>query len=49
MDGKAPVRVSDDDGDTPKNTGVPSAGKPKKKKKAAPDSDSKGMEPQPEG
>jgi len=49
MDGKPLVRVSDDDGDTPKSTGVPSAGKAKKKKQETSDKGSKGMEPQPEG
>ncbi len=46
--GQAPHRPSDDDADTPKNTGVPSAGKAKKKKtKTA--SEGKGMKPQTEG
>ncbi|VAW20474.1 Cell division protein FtsH [hydrothermal vent metagenome] len=49
MDGKPVVRVSDDDADTPKGTGVPSAGKAKRKKKETPDNGAEGMEPQPEG
>ena len=52
INGKQPVRISDDDVDTPKGTGVPSAGKAKRKKKQDPDKGaegSQGMEPQPEG
>ncbi|MCF6326397.1 MAG: ATP-dependent zinc metalloprotease FtsH [Devosiaceae bacterium] len=49
MDGKPVVRVSEDDTDTPKGTGVPSAGKAKRKKKETPDKGAEGMEPQPEG
>ena len=45
IDGIAPHRPSDDDADTPKNTGVPSAGKAKRKK-SKPASDGKNMKPQ---
>ncbi len=47
LEGKEPVRESDDDSAT-KGTGVPSAGKAAKKKSKKPSSSSDGMEPQPE-
>jgi cell division protease FtsH len=33
LEGQSPIRPNDDDADKPKNTGVPSAGKAKPKKK----------------
>ncbi len=47
LEGKEPVRESDDDS-APKSTGVPSAGKTAKKKSKKSSSGNDGMEPQPE-
>ena len=46
MDGKPPVRDTDEDADKPKGTGVPVAGKQSRK---PPETGTDGMEPQPEG
>jgi cell division protease FtsH len=47
MDGIQPVRPDDNGPSSPKATGVPSAGKPGKKRPDAPPEAEGGLEPQP--